>query len=74
MFKNFHFLKVEFESQLIFNGVCVKFKGRINKTTLAGVGRLEFDAERAEQERQRAQERLRPFEARMAELRNMILQ
>uniref|UniRef100_A0A914CRY7 Uncharacterized protein n=2 Tax=Acrobeloides nanus TaxID=290746 RepID=A0A914CRY7_9BILA len=69
-----HETEVEFESDLIFNGVCVKLKGRINKAILTGVAKLEFDAERAEQERQRMQERLRLFEARISELRNMVLQ
>lgn len=64
---------VGIESELIFNGVCVRLKGRINRSTLVGQARLEFNAERAETEEQRAAA-ARPHAQRLANLRNAILQ
>lgn len=34
---------VSFESEFIFNGVCVRFKGRLNKHTLIGEFLIEFN-------------------------------
>lgn len=64
---------VEFDSPLILNGVCVRWKGRIHKSTLEGHGRIEFDTARAEQEERRANTDDKPFERRVTQLRELIL-
>uniref|UniRef100_A0AC35FNG0 PilZ domain-containing protein n=1 Tax=Panagrolaimus sp. PS1159 TaxID=55785 RepID=A0AC35FNG0_9BILA len=74
-----HSVKIEtneiiFESNLIFNGVCVKWKGRINKQTLTGNGKFEFDAERAAARESAQSESLRPYRQRLENIRNLILQ
>jgi hypothetical protein len=68
---------VEFESPLILDGVCVRWRASIHQLTLEGHGRLELDMRRAEEEEQRrahlAQTALKSFEKRLADLRNAIL-
>ena len=41
------FLQVFFDSPLIVNGVCVRWKGYINQEKLDGVGGFRFDEESA---------------------------
>ncbi|CAD5210629.1 unnamed protein product [Bursaphelenchus xylophilus] len=60
-----------FESQFIFNGVCCRLKGRINKNSLVGTAKLEFDAETAEREAKLAA-KARPYLQRITNLRNLI--
>lgn len=42
--------KVHLKSQFILNGVCVTWRGWLDLRRLDGVGRFEFDAERAQEE------------------------
>ncbi|KAE9549875.1 hypothetical protein FO519_006904 [Halicephalobus sp. NKZ332] len=63
---------VVFESDLVFNGVCVLWKGKINKQTLTGTGYLEFDSSRAEKEGKTAAEKLKPYRQRIDAIKNMI--
>lgn len=48
-------VKVHIISHLILNGVCVRWRGWIDGTTLVGNGCLEFDEQRAQQEEQNIQ-------------------
>ena len=43
-------LKVHLKSQFILNGVCVTWRGWLDLRRLDGVGRFEFDEERAQVE------------------------
>ena len=63
---------VLFESDLIFNGVCVRWKGKINKQTLSGTGYFEFDSDRAETEAKKSSESLKPYRQRIENIRNLI--
>ncbi|KAI6222801.1 hypothetical protein M3Y95_00932200 [Aphelenchoides besseyi] len=62
--------EIAFESEFIFNGVCVRLKGRLSRATLTGQAHLEFNAERAAEEEQRQ----RIPAQRLAQIRDLILQ
>jgi len=42
------YTQVHLKSQFILNGVCVTWRGWLDLRRLDGVGRFEFDAERAQ--------------------------
>uniref|UniRef100_A0AC34R5U3 Uncharacterized protein n=1 Tax=Panagrolaimus sp. JU765 TaxID=591449 RepID=A0AC34R5U3_9BILA len=64
--------EIVFESELIFNGVFVKCKGKINKQTLFGTIFLEFDAEKAESETQKNSEALKMYKTRIDAIQNYL--
>ncbi|KAI6240014.1 hypothetical protein M3Y99_00516200 [Aphelenchoides fujianensis] len=66
--------ELSFESELIFNGVCIRLSGRLNRASLVGQARVEFNAERAAAEEDARQRGERAHAQRIAELRNAILQ
>ncbi|CAD5207881.1 unnamed protein product [Bursaphelenchus okinawaensis] len=60
-----------FESSFIFNGVCCRLRGRINKNSLVGTAKVEYDSESAERELKTAA-KARSYLQRISTLRSLI--
>uniref|UniRef100_A0AC35TZX9 PilZ domain-containing protein n=1 Tax=Rhabditophanes sp. KR3021 TaxID=114890 RepID=A0AC35TZX9_9BILA len=65
--------EVYFESNMIFNGIAVKWSGIINKSTLNGQGKFEFDNVNAKNQEQMAREMMAGHGERIQRIRNSML-